>query len=249
MRKVTEGIVVQVPDIHVPDHHERGVQNLIQFIGDQQPAAVIMTGDFLDCLSVARWSADTLLEAGSFFQKEVDEGRRLLGDLRAVYDGPVSFLPGNHEDRLSKWGATRGKGVFGLRALTIPSLLDFDGFGIETPGAPFEFAKGVVAIHGEKLGAKAGMSVSKEMDRFGCSVVMGHCHRLAVTFRRQGDRCTFGVEGGHLMDQRKAGYLSYGLADWQMGFSVVEVSGRRITPAVVPVASDGSFTFQGDQWG
>lgn len=246
--KVSEGLVICWPDTHVPDQHTRAVANLTKFIGDQQPALVLMTGDFLDCLSVARWSADTLMEAGSFFQREVDEGRRILSDLRAVYDGPISFLPGNHEDRLAKWGATRGKGVFGLRALTIPGLLDFDGFGIETPGAPFEFAKGVIGIHGERLGNKAGLSVSKEMDRFGTSIAMGHCHRLALVFRNVGGHQTFGIEGGHLMDQRKAGYLSYGLADWQMGFSTIEVHRNRVVPQIIPIRKSGSFDYQGDTW-
>lgn len=252
--KVRDGLVVQWPDTHVPDHHRGAVRSLTRFIGDAQPEQVILTGDFLDCLPIGRWSADTLEEKGELFQRELDEGRRVLDGLREVYAGRVSWIPGNHEARLAKWGRTRGKALFGLRALTIPRMLGFGDLEIECPageiegGPPYEFAPGVVAIHGERLGMKAGSSVTKEMERVGKSTVMGHCHRLAIVYRQNALGQIFGVEGGHLMDQRKANYLTYGLADWQMGFSVIEVVGGTSRPAVIPMKSNGSFVYQGERY-
>ena len=43
----------------------------------------------------------------------------------------------------------------------------------------------------------------------------------------------------------KAGYLKAGSANWQMGFGIIEVHGKNVTPIPVPVNADGSFTVYG----
>jgi hypothetical protein len=50
------------------------------------------------------------------------------------------------------------------------------------------------------------------------------------------------------MNMRQAHYLPSGSGDWQLGFGVIEVEGVRRTFYPVPMASDGSFTFQGQLW-
>lgn len=245
---------MQWPDTHVPYHHRGAVERLTRFVGEVQPAELILTGDLPDCESPARFSAGTVVENGVLLARELDATRGLLCDIRDVYDGPMAWLEGNHELRLTKWGQTRGRAVFGLAELTIPHLLGFDDLRITTPGGyggatkPYRFAPGVVALHGTRLGAKSGYSVAKEMELHGSSVVMGHCHRLALIFRSDTARTTWGIEGGHLMDQRRASYLLNGAANWQMGFSVIDVRGGRAYPYIVPMGKDGSFVFQGEAY-
>ena len=241
-------LVLQWPDTHIPDHHEGAVKALLHWVKDVQPDEVIFTGDLIDCLSTARWTAGTVEEDGSLLQREVDETLKILDRFRKVYDGKATWLPGNHEDRLAKWGHTRGRGVWGLDVLTVPKLLEFTHYGIEMPGPIYPFADGWVAIHGERLGARSGMSVDKELTRFGVSVLMGHCHRLAVVRRDVGGRVLWGVEGGHLMDQTQASYLAYGKADWAMGFGLIEFNGRYTNPQTIPMLPDGSFLWNEVAW-
>lgn len=250
MRPVRDGLVVQIPDVHIPGEHRKAVANLIAFIGDVQPALVLMTGDYLDCLSTARWSADTVAENGSSFQHEIDRGREVLSRLRDVYAGPITFQNGNHEDRLEKWGRTRGKGIWGLDCLTIPNLLSFDDLNVTAVNGPFEFAPGCISIHGARLGPKAGQSVTKELERFGnaVSVTHGHTHRLALVYRKTFGGEVWGVEAGHVSDQRKAHYLQYGVADWKLGSAVFTVEGRNVTPQLLPMRPDGSFSFERVRW-
>jgi len=47
------------------------------------------------------------------------------------------------------------------------------------------------------------------------------------------------------MDRKKASYLRYGSANWQMGFAILETIGKVLTPTLVPVGSDGSFVALG----
>lgn len=249
-----DGLVVQWPDTHVPDHHRGAVRSLLSFIGETKPRLVILTGDFFDMLTTARWTHDTIEENGRLLQSELDAGRRILGDLRNVYTGRIAWIPGNHEARLAKWGRTRGRGVFGIDCLTVPALANFADLNIETPGGttdetvPWEFAPGIFAIHGTTVRKLAGYTVHAEMEKFGKSIIMGHTHRLALVHRSNPSRSIFGIEGGHLMDQRRAGYLPYGVADWQMGFSVIELRDGKAWPTVVPMDKAGGFMYQGEKF-
>lgn len=253
MKPLRDGLVVQIPDTHVPCHHPKAYRTLLNFIEEAQPDLVIYTGDFYDFAPVSRWVAGTAEERGVLLQREIDQGWRLLNDFRDIYSGPTVFLPGNHEDRLAKWLRTRGKGIEGIDALRLPKLLGLDELDISMPigesepAKAFQFAPDALAIHGAAIHSKAGYSVTKELDRFGLqmSVVMGHCHRLGAVYRKAwGGKQIWGVEGGHLMDPRKADYISYGMADWSMGFSVITVEKGVSTPHLVPMAANGSFSFE-----
>jgi hypothetical protein len=47
------------------------------------------------------------------------------------------------------------------------------------------------------------------------------------------------------MDKKKASYLKAGSANWQMSVAVIETYGDRVSPMLVPINKDGSFTLYG----
>lgn len=242
------GLVVIQSDTHLPDNHVRATRSFLNFLNDVQPECVIQLGDLFDFLSVARWSTGTLAEDGRKLQQEIHAGTRFFASMREAYDGPYKWLPGNHEDRLKHYLTTKAQGLLGVDAINVPDLFHFGKYDVEVVEQPYAVAPGVRVIHGVKLGSKAGMSVHKEVERHNSSIVMGHCHRLAVVWRTT-DKARFGVEAGHLMDQKKAGYLGHGrVADWQMGFAALYVDGQDVTPVVVPVNDKGVFWFEGKRF-
>jgi hypothetical protein len=85
--------------------------------------------------------------------------------------------------------------------------------------------------------------------KYGKSVIAGHSHRLGMSAYSEAIgshyRPLYGVEVGNLMDRRKASYIRYGSANWQMGFAILEATGKNLTPTLVPVNKDGSFTALG----
>lgn len=241
-----EGLILQWPDTHVPDHHPGAVRSVLRHIAWFEPDLVVFTGDFADFKSVARWSSGTRDEDGRALQKEVEACKQILGQFRDIYAGPAEFRMGNHEDRLQKWLTTKGRAIYGLDVMTVPKLLDFDGFGIELPAdETTPVAHNLTLFHGSRLGKRAGMSVDKEMERFSYnrSIGMGHCHRLSCAFKQTPNGSIFGVEGGHLMDQRKADYLAWGVADWQMGFATYSVTGKTVTPQIHPMNARGEIAY------
>jgi len=56
------------------------------------------------------------------------------------------------------------------------------------------------------------------------------------------------VQGGHLMDMRKANYLKGGSGNWQQGFSLLHIDGDVSSPrTLVPVLGDG-LTVEGTRY-
>jgi hypothetical protein len=81
------------------------------------------------------------------------------------------------------------------------------------------------------------------------SVVCGHTHRAGVSAFTEASggkigRILRGVEGGHLMDVRKAGYTK-GTMNWQQAFIIVEDS--QVT--LINLEKDGTFVVNGRRYG
>jgi hypothetical protein len=51
------------------------------------------------------------------------------------------------------------------------------------------------------------------------------------------------------MDKKKASYLKAGAANWQMSVAILETYGKNLTPMLVPINKDGSFTVYGKTYG
>jgi len=239
-------LIVAVPDMHVPYHHKGAVRALWRMIGDVQPDRVVILGDYLDMKAPARWSKGLAAEFAGDVKKEAEEGRHVLAELRRAYSGPVDYIEGNHERRLSAYISRYAPALNGL-VPKVRDLLTLNDLGVVVREQPYQIAPGVVAIHGEKLSSTqsaAGQSAFKERMRHGKSVIQGHTHRLGIGYDTA-DRTRFWLECGWLGDIRKADYLSFkGLANWQMGFGVIVRDRQHVSPSPVPVRPDGSFVFE-----
>lgn len=236
--------IVVIPDVHLPDHHRPAIANVFKFIKDFQPDQVHFVGDLYDMKPVARWSRETAAECGKMLQVEQDVGYRFLSEFREHFDGLTTLTIGNHEVRLRSYLMKYAQGLDGLRALELAEFCHFDKFNIKVMPQPYTIAPGVAAIHGDKLGITAGASALKELRRHGRSIVQGHSHRLGVVYHTT-DRRRFAAEFGWLGDIRKASYLSYGVADWSLGFGLLTVTPNETVPELIPVQPNGSFTVRG----
>lgn len=225
------------------------------FIHDWQPDEIIIIGDFMDYPQPSQWTKGTRGEFTGSVLSDSDIGKRVLGNIRRGYEGPISFIEGNHDLRprvaLSKYVPSLDES----KAFHIATLLDFDGFGIEqTPGF-YDFYPGWVATHGHlgfTLSNIAGRTASLAASSIQKSVFMGHTHRLGIVPETKGyagiGSTLTGVEVGHMMDMRPgkvSSWLKKGMANWQAGFAVAYLDGLHVSPVTVPMQNDGSFIFEG----
>ena len=224
------------PDTHAPEHDRRAVAVTLAALKRIRPDHLLILGDFLDCKAPARWSRGLAEEYVAGLDREADAGKAILAEVRAVYDGPVSFLVGNHEERIENYIAKHAPALYGV-VPSLAELLDFDGFGVEHRDQPYAVAPGVRAIHGMKLSSTqqaAGQSAFKERMRLGHSVVQGHTHRLGVGWDSQ-ERSRFWLEAGCLIDFAKADYIPFLNPNWQQGFGLIHEDRQRVWPEVVPI--------------
>jgi hypothetical protein len=166
----------------------------------------------------------------------------------------MHIIRSNHCDRLYNT-LLKVPGLINLPELQYPAFMGFAEMGMTYHKTAYEFHPDWVLCHGDEgsMSQHAGITALNLAKKFGKSVVAGHSHRLGASAYSEGVnghyRALYGVEVGNLMDRKKASYIRYGSANWQMGFAILEASGKTLTPTLVPVNKDGSFTALGRHYG
>lgn len=237
---------VVISDTQIPLDDRRKLKALINFIGDYKPDEVVHIGDLMDFSPQGRWSKGTAEEfLVNQLPSDLAAGRkRFLEPLRAVYDGPVGVIEGNHDERPRVYLSKYAPAVSGVNPYRFEQLLHFDDFGIGVLPEFYEFAPDWLMTHGHRGGIKmtqeSGKTALNAAKRFNKSVIMGHTHRLGVMSHSYGfggkvTKTLTGVEVGNLMDMRQAQYLKGATANWQQGFGIVTVDGTHVRADTIKV--------------
>ena len=104
-----------------------------------------------------------------------------------------------------------------------------------------ELLPGWVMAHGDEgsLNRVPGSTAMNLARKLGKSVVCGHTHKLGIQHETTGlngrTSTLFGMEVGHLMDIKKASYLTSGIANWQQGVGMLIQTNKEVIPYTIPV--------------
>ncbi|MFE0648524.1 hypothetical protein ACFVZH_08060 [Streptomyces sp. NPDC059534] len=249
--------IVVLSDMQIPFHDKRALRNVINFIGEYQPDEIHSVGDEVDFPQISRWTRGQAGEYKGDLQQHCDTfGRAFAQPLRKVYQGPVHFERSNHMDRPLTYVRTRAPGLMGLKALEVPSLLDFKRYDINWHEDPYEIAPGWLIAHGDE-GASSrlpGGTALALARKWGYSVICGHTHKLGIQHEHMSvnGRITkerWGFEVGNLMRFKSATYLRAGSGNWTQGFGILYVEKNRVTPVPVFIRPNGSFVVEGKTYG
>lgn len=232
-------------DWQVPYHDIKTIRLTAKFGYEMGITDIAHVGDEIDAPSPSRWTRGRAGEFANTLQKDIDETRRILGEVTDLLQ-PNSFhlMRSNHGDRVRNYINEKAPALAPLRALDWQELMDFSGLGITYHNKPYEFAKNFVLAHGDegnlnKVPGSTAMALARKWG--GVSVIAGHTHRLGLQHENHSlngtvRRHCFGIEVGHAMDLKKAGYLSALSANWQQGFAILEEDDKgAITPYVIPI--------------
>lgn len=252
---MTKTIVV-LSDMQIPYHDKRAVDSVLAFIKAYRPDEVASVGDETDLPQVSRWTRGMEGEYRGDLQSHVDAAVDVLDGLRRVHRGPIHVSRSNHMDRPLNYVRKYAPGLMGLKALTIPSLLEFDRLGISYHEKPYELAPGWLLAHGDEgsMSRVPGSTAMGLARKWGMSVICGHTHRLGLqhehaTVNFKTTRALYGFEVGNLMKFTSAGYLKAGSGNWQQGFGILHVDGRNVTPVPVLLRPNGTFVVDGKTYG
>lgn len=249
--------IVVVPDMQIPAHDPKAVENLVSFVSDYQPDELVNVGDDADATEVAFWTKGTAGEYAGTLQDSFDLVRNVHYMFRmALGNKPYHVSRSNHGDRLSRYIRKHAPALGSLRSLELPELLGYRDYRITYHEDPFEIAPGWVCAHGDEgtISAIAGRTAGLLAEKWGVSVVCGHTHRAGLSQRSYGfsgtvTRTVAGLEVGHLMDMSQASYLKGGHGNWQQAFGILYVTANTVTPVLVPVHAGGRFVVEGTEYG
>lgn len=242
-----------VPDLQIPHHDKRFAARLVDLIAFIEPTGVIFIGDNVDCTAPAVWNKGTAEEFAGTLQNEFDVWRELGLSIRKGYDGFIGVHMGNHEKRIEKYLRDKAPALQSLESLKLENLMSLDELGAVRLPDNYDIAPGWVTHHGDfaSLSDIAGRTAGNYSAKLGKSVIIGHTHRAGLTAESFGYngrwRTRYGMEVGHGMDPKKAGYTN-GIANWQKAFGYLEVwdEGKYINPHLTYARPDGTFIFQGE---
>ena len=182
-------------DTHYPFHSKKALAVVTALARELNPERVIHMGDLIDCWQISRFDKDPTRR--EFLQDDIDSSMAHLKEMfMATPNAEHFYLEGNHEHRLTKTIAKMPDGQKELarlrvfqRYITWPKIMEDCGVD---PGL-WEFipAKGqarrrlfpkMITKHGTVVRKWSAWTAKGEWEKYGCSGISGHTHRLGLFF-------------------------------------------------------------------
>jgi len=214
--------VAVLSDIHYPYEDQNCIQLTKAFLQDYQPDMVVFNGDISDCYSVSRYEKN--MKNRPDLQEELDYTHdRLVEWIDEFPNTEFKFVEGNHEARLKKHVSANAPSLVALRGLSYQHLVGLDRLNIEWIPEYKDLQIGsLMFTHGTRVRKHAGNTARGHFEDYGCSVIIGHIHRLAVGWKRNKFGHHAMIENGTLCDF-DVEYIRF--PDWQHGFTTIEFDG------------------------
>jgi predicted phosphodiesterase len=248
MKRISIKRYLVISDLQIPYHHEVAVKNVIKLARREKFDSVLCVGDEIDFQTISRWAEKTPLAYEQTLHRDREQTQQILWDL-TEHSREAHIVRSNHTDRLYNT-LLKVPGLISLPELQYDKFMDFATMGITFHKTFYEFEKGWILAHGDEGNANPnpGITALNLAKKAGKSVVCGHTHKLGLSAFSEGVgghyRTIWGIEAGNLMDKKKASYTK-GIANWQMGIVILDWDGKNMTPHMIQINKDGSFTALG----
>jgi predicted phosphodiesterase len=181
--KITEGSrVLWLSDIHVPYHDSAALSTALRFGREKKCNHVLLAGDFVDFKAISRFQRDP--DERDLYA-EVLQCRKVLSVIRRAFPrAHITFMHGNHEDRLQNWLWANAPEIKDFPSIKIPAMLEFDKYRVtEVPPQRLVKIGKLVVLHGHELrgGGSGGVNPARSLFlRGGETAICGHWHRMSV---------------------------------------------------------------------
>lgn len=216
--------VLVISDLHGLHYDPLAWARVLNDIPIIKPHRIIMNGDMLDFYEISRYTKNPDVEQS--VAQEIEHVKTLFQQLRLIYDGPIDFIPGNHEERYELYLRTDAKKLAGLKVLELPNLLELKDLGITMHQVDgFLLRPDYYVYHGSLVRKHAALTAQGELDKMDVSGTSGHTHRLG-TYRKTGilGRRTWS-ESGCLCNLNPE--FVKGTANWQHGYLIITFHSER----------------------
>lgn len=262
-----------VGDWQIPFHDEEAIDVAQQIVRDFKPNVLDFNGDILDLMRLSKFPG-IVNDRNEYRQADLETELQIgISALKRftqeVKPERVYFKSGNHEARLERTIATaqpNQQAILTLKKIrnvaTIENLLELNQLGKNVTFAKwpnglwlhptFVPDLNVWVEHGNETAAKAGYTVTRVSEKRASSVIVGHVHRLSLSWRHLNqDRDRFMIEGGHLsiLGTPKVGDDQYfgspfsvaDYMDYQQGLSLVTFADAKVWPELVRIKNGSAM--------
>jgi len=210
--------VLIIPDVHRPYHDKAAWALLLRAAREFKPDKIVVLGDFADFYSVS--SFDKHPKKASDLKWEADDANLGLDELDKLGAGTKIFIKGNHEDRLERYLCKAAPALIGC--VSVDELFRFAERGWQVVDYKRSTRLGKLRVTHDT--GTAGINAHRQsVDAFQASVVIGHTHRMEMSFKGCADGSpTVGAMFGWLGDFAQIDYMQAVKArrDWVHGFGI-----------------------------
>jgi len=214
-----------VSDVHFPKHDPRMVTLWMDVLKWFKPHSVDLVGDIDEAETTSRWVEGKSIEGFSLEYAGITDTRKFLMDIKNVAPrADKHFHDGNHGwYRHEQWLDKNQPQTLKDETYTPETLYEYDkaGFSFHRyDDPPVRRFPDLYVHHGDAISKDAGMSVAKDVEKFGVSILRGHSHRQGFWHKTYplADKMLRGYEIGHMADHRK---MKYDLSpNWCAGFAI-----------------------------
>ena len=172
--------ILVLSDIHLPYHDEQALQIAIDWAVQRKPNAILLNGDTMDMYMASRFIKDRRLRDLAY---EIEMTRQFLIDLKELFDCPIYFKLGNHEDRWENYLKTVAPELLGIAAFELKNVLWFGEIGVtEIKSKQTVKAGNLHILHGHEFGHSVFSPVNPARGlymRAKASSMIGHHHQTS----------------------------------------------------------------------
>jgi len=259
-----------------PTHDESAITVAIQFVADTKPDEIVLLGDNLDLPEMGKYLLYPSYQQTT--QASIDRATTLCAEIRReAPSAKITWLAGNHEERMPKFLVTNASAAYGLRkgntpeswpVLSVPYLCRMDDFDITyKPGYPagdYWLNEKLRIIHGDRV-KSSGSTANVYLNAEKTSVIYGHIHRIETAYKTRedydGPKTIMAASPGCLARIDGAIHSTKGGVDldgrpirrhenWQQGVAIIHYQNKgehRFTYHCVPIY-DGWAMYQGTEY-
>lgn len=258
--------VMVVADIHGKWRDPFAWSVFLDCLKRVKPHILVMNGDVVDFPKVGRYTQ--MPGAGNLMlQEEINYVKsHIFAEIREIYDGPLIWTVGNHEQRLVRYLADTSPSLADLDCLRFDQLFGVADYDIEMVFggsflAPYQRDRSkniarthkklfdcFVISHGTAMGPKG---VESELQYYGMSGTSGHTHRPAI-YSRGTEACPgMSWTNPGMMAHRACAkdYRETRVNEWTNGFAVftIQTGLKRVVPELCIIHEDFA-AFCGQTW-
>lgn len=227
-------------DIHTPfeDKHALGaVMNGIKYM---KPNKVILLGDIVDFYSISRFDKNP--ERELHLKEEIETNYDMLQTFMKYVpkDCEVTYVPGNHENRLDNYIVKRAPELHWVPGLKWFEILKLKKLGIKHIDKRWMEYRGVMFSHLNKSNKYGGYTAKNLGTDFNRPIVHSHSHKEGhvrhgnLEFHDNGCLCDLNPE-----------YMSEaGPSVWNHSFMVIDYIGDTHYMTQIPI-TNGKFIYDG----